>query len=156
MSVVARKIRSVPVRSAGATWDFIGSLLVPDGSSPARREIESVTGVASTLISSEAMRDAAIVCTGEGPRVRIYCLYDDDAIDGEQSSESNLPSNPTQGEWKLSLPCPGEDLEWVRSVLKNKSRRITARDLTDRHEASDSKSQGFSPPMISKEAFSRP
>ena len=96
MSVVSRKLRSIPIRSAADTWKTIVSLLAPDESSDAHREIASVIGIASSLISSEAMADAAVVCTGVGPRVRIYCLYDENAIIGQDANESPLQQCPAE------------------------------------------------------------
>jgi hypothetical protein len=68
--------------------------------------------------------------TCDGPRTRIYCLYDDDAIDGSDANEAGLGFDPLQGDWRVSLPCPAEDLAWVQSALEAKGSRITARDKT--------------------------
>jgi hypothetical protein len=40
-----------------------------------------------SLIAAEAMRDSPIVVHGVGPRLRVYCLYDDEAILGEGVSD---------------------------------------------------------------------
>ena len=63
------------------------------------------------------------------PRTRIYCLYDDDAIEGSDANEEALGFDPLKGDWRLSLPCLADDLAWVQSALKKHSTRITARDL---------------------------
>ena len=65
-------------------------LLASDESSDAHVELMSVSGIASSLISSDAMKDAAVVCTGSGPRVRVYGLYGEDAITGEDANEATL------------------------------------------------------------------
>jgi hypothetical protein len=132
MSVVARRIRSTPVRSSNDTWSQIVDLLAPDKQSAAHKELQSVSGVSSSLITSEAMKDAPITCSGNGPRVRIYCLYDEAAILGEDANEAALQDCPTDGDWQLSLPCPTEDLDWVTKALKRQSTRITARDVAVR------------------------
>ena len=44
-----------------------------------------VGGVACSLVSSEAFTDA-IVIWGNGPRVRVYCLFGEDAIIGDDNS----------------------------------------------------------------------
>jgi hypothetical protein len=106
----------------------IVDLLAPDKQSDARRELESIAGIASNLIADEAFEGAAGVVYGSGPRVRLYCLYGDKAISGDKASESALAFNPTEGDWRMSLPCPAEDLAWVRGALKERSSRITARD----------------------------
>jgi hypothetical protein len=140
MTVVARRFVSIPTRTASATWAAISRLLAPREKSAASTELASIAGIASSLISREAMT-AAIVLYGTGPRVRVYCLYNDDAIDGEDADEMALSFDPTAGDWQMSLPCPSEDLSWVQDALKAKSRRITARDMdtafdNEEHEAS--------------------
>ena len=66
--------------------------------------------------------------TCDGPRTRIYCLYDDDAIDGSDANEDPLGFDPLKGDWSVSLPSPADDLSWVQDALKVHSDRITARD----------------------------
>lgn len=129
MTVIARTLVSIPERSAAATWTMICALLSNKGSA-ARGELESIMGIACALIASEAMT-SAIVTSGVGARVRIYCLYGEDAIAGDDVNEAALPHDPTDGDWKVSLPCRAEDLDWVRSSLKAKSSRITARDMAE-------------------------
>ena len=80
---------------------------------------------------------ASGVVYGSGPRVRLYCLYGDKAISGDGASESALAFNPTEGDWRMSLPCRADDLDWVRDALKRKSSRITARDLDESIESDD-------------------
>ena len=156
MSVVSRKLRSTPVRSASDTWNCVSFLLAPNAASDAHKELMSVSGLACSLISSEAMKDAAIVCTGKGPRVRVYCLYDEDSIIGEDANESPLQHCPTEEDWEVSLPCPADDLEWVRRNLKEKSSRITARDLAERLGPREEKKQNSSgSASVNMEAFLR-
>lgn len=126
MTVVSRRIRSTPVRSCTETWGFIVDLLAPDDTS-ARRELESVSGIACSLISEESWEKDPCVIHGVGPRVRIRCLHDDKAISGDDSSENPLGHNPTDGNWNLSLPCPEEDFLWVSRAIEAKSSRIQVR-----------------------------
>jgi hypothetical protein len=128
MTVVARRFVSIPQRTASATWSVISQLLVADSGSAASAELASVAGIASSLISREAMT-FPIVVWGAGPRVRIYCLYNDDAVEGDDANETALSFDPTDGDWYMSLPCPSEDLSWVKNALKGKSKRVTARDM---------------------------
>jgi hypothetical protein len=155
MTVVARRIVAAPARSASEAWAVMVDLLAPDKSSDARKELESVSGIASNLIADEAFESAAGVVYGSGPRVRLYCLYGDAAISGDRASESALAFNPTEGNWRLSLPCPAEDLNWVRDDLKKKSSRITARDMDeDIEEDGDSDQRKTSSVFkIDREAF---
>jgi hypothetical protein len=128
VTTIARRIVSVPERTATETWNIICQLLAPDSSSAASRELASVAGIACSVITRQAMT-APIVLYGSGPRLRIYCLYNEDAIEGDNASESKLPFEATAGDWRLSLPCPEEDLAWVQSALSEKSKRISARDM---------------------------
>lgn len=130
MTVLARRIVATPARSAAEAWNVIAELLAPDAKSGARREILSVTGIASSLIASEAMKDSSIVISGAGPRIRIRCLYDEDAILGDEANEQAFATCPTEGTWGMSLPCPVEDLKWVQDSLKKHSSKITARELS--------------------------
>lgn len=126
---VNRYVRSVPERSATETWGVVVGLLTQPGSD-AEKELVSITGVASSLIASEYMDSDPVVARGGGPYVNVFCLYDDDAIDGDRAGEDALSSCPTAGDgWRVSLPCAEEDLAWVSSELAALSSRVTARPL---------------------------
>ena len=139
MSVYRRTVASVPARGADETWQVIVGLLAGTCSSGARDELLSVTGIAASVIADMAPSDAAIVATCDGPRTRIYCVYDEDALDPDNADESSLPHDAMNGDWRVSLPCLAEDLAWVSAALAGKSRRITARDAAEKApgEASD-------------------
>ncbi|QOZ84450.1 MULTISPECIES: hypothetical protein [Chromobacterium] len=127
-TVVSRVVRSSPHRSTSDTWAFIVDLLTQGKDGEAKTELLSVSGIASSVIAEQAPKDAAIVVTCEGPRTRVYCLYDDDAIEGGDAKEDALGYEALKGQWAVSLPCAKDDLEWVQRTLKVKSSRITARD----------------------------
>lgn len=97
MTVIARRIIATPARPASEAWSLIVELLAPESESQARKELLAIAGIASALIADEAMKTAPIVVSGSGPRVRIYCLYDEEAIVGEQAKETSLPAIPTAG-----------------------------------------------------------
>jgi len=141
MTVVARRIIAVPVRTASDAWAAIVNLLAPGPNSKARSELLHIAGVASALIADEAMK-APIVVYGSGPRVRIYCLYDEDAITGEAAREETLAFNATEGDWRMSLPCPADDLAWVQDALQKRSSHVTARDMTTTVDAEKSEGDG--------------
>lgn len=128
-SVIRRTFACTPTRSASETWDLIVSLLAPDSGSDAHRELKLVGGVASSALSSEASKEDPIVVCGKGPVVRIYCVFNEDAVTGDGVDESSLAQCPTAGDWNISLPCPKEDLEWTQKKLKSLSKRVTARAL---------------------------
>lgn len=135
---VKRIFRSTPERDAFATWSAIVDLLTQGMDGSARTELLEVAGIAASLIADQAPRDAAIAVTCDGPHTRIYCIYDDDAIDGSGASEDPLGFNPLNGDWQVSLPCRAEDLPWVQGALEQHSSRITARDLDTQISSKDS------------------
>lgn len=126
-TVVGRKFRSVPHRDALGTWTAVSDLLTRGESGAARQELDAVAGIAASLIADLAPKDTPIVVTCDGPRTRIYCLYDDDALDDSEANEDVLGFDPLKGEWRISLPCPADDLEWVQRALAKHSSRVTAR-----------------------------
>jgi len=136
MTVVARTFCSIPKRSALDTWAAIADLLAPRTGSDSRRELESVAGIASSLITREAM-SSPIVVYGCGPRVRIYCVYNEDAITGDAANENKLAFDATDGDWHMSLPCSSDDLDWVAGALAKKTKKITARDQAAEVESTE-------------------
>lgn len=153
MTVVARKIIAGPVRSASEAWTVIVDLLAPEPNSEARSELLKIMGVASSLIADEVMK-TPIVVYGSGPRVRIYCLYDEDAITGEDANEATLTFNATGGDWHMSLPSLTDDLHWIQDTLKKLSNHVTVRDMAT---AVDAEKSGTILPAIKvdTEAFFR-
>ena len=153
MTVIARRIIAEPIRSASETWKTIVNLLAPEMDNTAREELLVVIGVASSLIAAEAMRDAPIVVYGSGPRVRIHCLYGEDAVVGEDANESKLTASPVSGDWAMSLPCPQDDLEWVQAALKKRATRITARDMSSPVDTDNKANAGEKSASINVETF---
>jgi hypothetical protein len=159
MTVVARRVVSSPVRTASECWSVITNILAPkDGA--ARKELVRIEGVACSLIASEAPTDDAIVIWGNGPRVRVYCLFGDSAISAEDKNEDALATCPTWGDWSMSLPCPPEDLSWVQEELAKHSARVTARSLgdpvPDEEQQTGSDSKASSTKSVNEDAFFRP
>jgi hypothetical protein len=153
MTVVARRIIATPARSASEAWNVIVNFLAPDNSTDAWKELQSIAGLASNLIADEAFADAPAVVYGSGPRVRIYCVYGEDALSGESASETALTFIPTNGDWRMSLPCPPEDLEWVTAALKEKSTRVTARNVNDDIEEPEQQEKARSAFQVDRGAF---
>jgi hypothetical protein len=154
MNLLARVIRATPYRPADEAWDVIVGLLAPEGRA-GRDELMKVAGVATSLIAAEAPKNDKIVVWGGGPQVRITCIYGEDAIT-DDAREEKLPRSPTDGDWRMSLPCPEEDLTWVQAALAKKSQRITARKLGEKPDTDADEGQGASAPTIDEEAFFRP
>lgn len=132
MTVVRRTFKSTPAREASETWRAITAFLLRNGDGSARIELDAVAGIASSLIADRAPRDSSITVICSGPRTRIYCVYDDDAISGDDVNEDAVGFDPLHGEWSISLPCAAEDLSWTQRALAQHSKRITARDLSDK------------------------
>lgn len=139
-TVASRTFKSTPERDAAATWVAIVDILVQGKTGAARDELLAVKGVAASVIADRAPGDAAIVVTCDGPRTRIYCVYDEDAVDGSDANEGALGFDPLKGDWQISLPCEAEDLTWVQGALKKHSSRITARDKAAAASAESTKS----------------
>lgn len=138
MSTVRRTIRSIPYRDSVATWRVIVALLTQGKNASAAAELEAVAGIAASVIGDGAARRAPIVVTCDGPRTRVYCTYDEDALDEAESSEEALGFDPLQGDWAVSLPCQTDNLAWVQRALAAASKRITARDAAEGFEVADS------------------
>ncbi|SRR5258708_11849229 len=155
MTVITRHIVASPVRSASSTWAVITDLLTPSQGS-ARSDLQSVSGVASALIASETPKNDPIIVWGAGPRIRIYCLFGEDAITADDEDEDAFANCPTTGHWHMSLPSFEEDLPWVEAELKRLGTRVTARKLGDpvqEDQESDRSSENL---QINKDAFFRP
>ena len=155
MTVVARTFASIPTRSASETWGLIVDLLAGRSDGPARLELTSVCGIAASLITDHCMTEP-IVVYGVGPRVRIYCVYDDAALEQDGVNEQPLSFDPTDGDWAVSLPCTKDDLDWISDELKKRSARISARDIADGGAVDSEKAQTPEPVgNVNKEAFLR-
>jgi hypothetical protein len=128
-TVIARNVGSTPARTPAETSDVIIGILAPDDKSSAKAELKKVAGVIAATISSEAGKDDAFVLYGSGPQIRVYCIFGDDAISGDGVNEDELAESPTDGDWRLSIPCLEEDLDWIQKKLKSLSSRVTARAI---------------------------
>ena len=116
MTVLARTIRAVPYRGASEAWDLITDLLA-SAPGAARDELIRVGGIAASVIASEVPKNDPVVVWGTGPRLRIYCLFGEEAILGDDANEQKLAESPTDGNWYMSLPCREEDLTWITTAL---------------------------------------
>lgn len=157
MTTVARRIRATPERGSSDAWQVIVDLIAPkDG--PARRELFGIEGIASAIISTESPKDAAMVVRGKGPRVRLYCLYDDEAVSGDDANEAALAECATDGDWAMSLPADMDDVAWVKDALAKKTTHVTVREKSEPVEDGDeqSKKAGTTEAAINMEAFLRP
>lgn len=136
-TVLARRVAATPVRTAVQTWARIVEIIAPDPASEARKELAKVAGTACASIASEAPKEAPIVIWGGGPRVRVYCVFDEDAITKDGVIEDALPKSPTEGDWRMSIPFLAEDVAWSGASLAASSSRVSARSVDDEIEEAD-------------------
>jgi cellulase/cellobiase CelA1 len=130
-SLFARRVASAPVRTAVQTWARIVEIVAPNPENPAREELAKVLGTACASIASEAPKEAPIVIWGGGPRVRVYCVFDEDAITQDGINEDALPKSPTEGDWRMSIPFLADDVAWSAASLAAASSRVSARSVDD-------------------------
>lgn len=157
MSTVARRIRATPARAASDAWQVIVDLIAPK-EGDARRELLSIAGIASAIISAESSKDSPIVVRGKGPRVRMYCLYDEEAVTGDDANEAALAECPTAGEWGMSLPADADDVAWIKDALAKKTSRVKVREKSEPFDDSEEHAgkAATTEATINMEAFLRP
>jgi hypothetical protein len=137
---VRREIASVPLRTAGETWQAIVDLITSDGSIDAGT-LKTAASVMESLIVDEHPASCPIIVKGEGPRLVIYLLYNEAAMEAGKDIDP-LTWNPTGGpEWQMTAPSEAGDVDWINNTLKNRAPRITVHDAAaspaDADEADD-------------------
>ena len=130
MTVVARRIASVPRRTSVETWQRVMDLVSKEDSE-ARAELSSIASVASMLIAEEHTKDAPLTISGTGPPVRIYTLHGEEAIEHDLEDESEFAFDPTADDsWLLSLPAADEDVGIAQTALVD-APHVEVRDLSE-------------------------
>jgi hypothetical protein len=119
---IRRDIASVPVRSAKETWRAIVDLVTGDESTD-RQQVDAAASIMESLIADELPATVPIVFKGSGPRVLLYCLYNEDAMEAGLDIDS-LNTNPTAGDWRATAPAEDDDVEWMNNSLKSRAPRI--------------------------------
>jgi hypothetical protein len=156
MTTYSRTFRSSPHRDAIETWGAIVDLLTQGKEGEARQELQAVAGVAASLIADRAPEEAPIVAVCKGPRTRVYCLYDEDAVGDTDANEDPLGYDALVGDWAVSLPCPASDLGWVERALSKHGSRITARDMTTGFAVDSAKADAGGALILDVEGFLKP
>lgn len=153
---VRRNIASIPVRTAGETWRAIVELITAEDSID-RAQLEAAASVMETLIADEQPAAVPIVVKGSGPRLLIYCLYQDDAMEAGLDIDA-LSWNPTADDWRITAPSEDEDAAWMNSTLGNRAPRITvhAADQAPAEEADDEAAKAAPALEIDWEALKSP
>ncbi len=124
---IRRDIASIPVRSAHETWAAIVDLVI-DSDSVDADQLDAAASIMESLIADEQPATVPIVFKGSGPRVLVYCLYNEEAMDAGSAVDA-LNSNPTAGNWRVTAPCEAEDVDWMSKTLKERAARITVHDV---------------------------
>lgn len=119
---IRRNVASIPARSAKETWRTIIDL-VTGPQSVDLEQLEAAASVMESLIADEQPGRVPIIFKGCGPRVLIYCLYDDAAME-QGLAVDGLKENPTAGDWRATAPCEAEDVEWMNRTLKQRAPRM--------------------------------
>ena len=130
MSIIIRKIASSPKNNASKTWDIITEI-VCHKSLDHRKEFLKVKGGVCSVISEKTPKDRPIIIRGNGPLLRIYCLYGDDAVDSEEVSEDVLNWNPLSKNWIVYVPCPKSEIDGLQSFFKNQCENFLVYDSED-------------------------
>lgn len=122
MSVISRKFSACPVRTAANTWSAIVDVIAGT-SGDVRAELLKIEGIAASVISDETPKKNAITIIGSGPRLRIYCLYDEEGST-EDANESSINWNLFEGDWTIYLPVEKDELDWITKALAAKVSRF--------------------------------
>lgn len=132
---IRRDVSSVPLRSAGDTWQRIIELVTGTDSQYVQ-QLRSATGVMGSIITDEHPAVRAIMLEGVGPQLRIYCRYGMKAVE-EGGNVDSLTWNPTAGDWTMHVPCDEENIGWVRQSLAETSPRIKVFDVAEADRADE-------------------
>ena len=119
---VRRDIASIPQRSAEETWAEYRKLVTGKDSVDVR-QFDAAATVMTSLITDESFRDEPLTLTGVSHRLVVYLLHGLDALEAG-SSIDKLGWNPTAGDWKLFVPCPADQYDWVKKTLATRAPRF--------------------------------
>jgi hypothetical protein len=147
VTVVARRVASVPVRTAFATWERVVEIVTAPGSA-ARVELTGITSIASMLIADEQTKDEPITVFGGGPLVRVYTVHGDVAIEHDDADEADLAFDPTSGDdWTLTLPASGADVAIVEEAVAD-APHVTVRDVDAAVEEERTAAEAATPTVL--------
>ena len=124
---IRRDVASIPARSAKETWHAITEL-VTGANTVDRGQLNAAASIMESLIADEHPAKVPIVFKAAGPRVVIYCLYSEDAMEAGLDVDP-LKDNPTSGDWRATAPCEAEDADWMNKTLKNRAPRVAVHDV---------------------------
>jgi hypothetical protein len=122
MSIISRRFAACPARTASEAWIAIVNVIGAESES-VKTQLLDITGLIASIISEETPASNAITVIGNGPRLRVYCLYNEDAI-GDDANEASLTWKPFESNWEIYFPVEKSDYEWVSKLLKEKNTRF--------------------------------
>ena len=147
MTVVARRLASVPCRTSVDTWRRVVDLVSADAS-PARTELSSITSVGVDADRRGVHEDRAVTISGGGPLVRIYTLHAEDAIEHDLDDEAELAFDPTAGDsWLLSLPAAGADVAIARAAVAAAA-HVVVRDVAEPEVSATARTASPMPDLV--------
>jgi hypothetical protein len=124
-----RDVASIPARSAKETWRAITDL-VTGVDTVDRAQLTAAASIMESLIADEHPAQVPIVFKGVGPRVVVFCLYDEDAVEAGLDVDP-LPANPTAGDWRATAPCEVDDVDWMNNTLRARAPRVAVHDACE-------------------------
>ena len=101
MTTHARRFASGPTRTASATWRAIADVISSDSERPT---FAAAQNAAAILIADEVTKTEPIVITGIGPRLHIYTVHGDDAVNNHNVNETTVPNLQFSDAWTIYLP----------------------------------------------------
>ena len=137
---IRRDVASIPARSAKETWGAITDL-VTGSSTVDRAHLSAAASIMESLIADELLAETPIVFKGAGPRVVVYCLYNEEAMEAGLDVDP-LTDNPTAGDWRATAPCEREDVAWMNDALETKAPRVSVHDVAEEPDDDDSDTGG--------------
>ena len=125
---VRRDIASVPVRTAGQTWQAIIDLITgPDSVDAAT--LSAAASVMESIIADEFPATVPIVVKGNGPRLVIYLSFNEAAMEAGKAIDK-MNWNLTAGDkWGITAPAEKPDVGWMNDTLKSRAPRIVVHDV---------------------------
>lgn len=120
---IRRDVSSIPARSAKDTWAAIIDLVSGKGTVDGV-QLKAAASAMESIIADEHPASVPIVFKGSGPRLLIYCLFNEEAMEAGLSVD-RLNFNPTAGDWRMTVPCDPEDVNWIAKTLKERAPRIS-------------------------------
>ena len=157
-TIVARRFLASPVRLSSDTWKAISELIC-QGDSSAAAEFEKVSGFGSSLLNDELFAENPLVVKNEGPRLRVYCLYGEGAMSGEDKNEDSLTWKPTEKQWHVFLPCTADEYDETSKSMKEKSSKLSVynidKGIPDDEESSKSENASAAAVTVDWGAFKK-